>query len=41
MSNYLTRELTVNGMSEDELRSLLPLLDKFIGVAMDASQPKE
>ena len=39
--NCLARELTASGMSEDELRSLLPLLDKFIGVAMDAAQPKE
>lgn len=31
--NCLARELTASGMSEDELRSLLPLLDRFIGVA--------
>lgn len=35
----LARELVKNGMSQEELQSLLPLLDKFIDVAMDASQP--
>lgn len=35
----LARELVKNGMSQEELQSLLPLLDKFIDVAMDASLP--
>lgn len=34
--NCLAREIVESGMSEDELRALLPLLDKFIGVAMNA-----
>ena len=38
--NCLARELVESGMSEDALRALLPLLDKFIDVAMDATQPK-
>lgn len=31
--NCLAREIVDNGMTEDELRALIPLLDKFIGVA--------
>lgn len=39
--NCLAREMVESGMTEDELRALIPLLDKFIGVALESSASEE